>query len=53
MVRGAATASATNLSDQDQIIVVERLLKATQLLGRLRQGCTNMTNYPVTLPPEG
>lgn len=53
MVRGAATASATKLSDQDQIIVVERLLKATQLLGRLRQGCTNMTNYPVTLPPEG
>lgn len=48
MVRGAATASATKVSDQDQFIVVERLLKATQLLGRVRQGCTNMTNYPVT-----
>lgn len=46
MVRGAVTASATELSDQDKfivVIVVERLLKATQLLGM------NMTNWPVTL----
>lgn len=46
MVRGAVTASATELSDQDEfidVIVVERLLKATQSFGM------NMTNWPVTL----